>query len=165
MIGASTEELLDYLAELLERMERFAVTAIAGDGDEEIGWPQDEAGRLVMDVYGHLLAEPHAEPAELVLQERWHPEGHGAWRLGEYGYELRHRSLDYRRAFHHHDEEHFVRAFGVATHEHCESTMGRAACDHYAGEPVRGAIEGFERLYAIWLTGEPPDCSTLRCLG
>ena len=43
--------------------------------------------------------------------------------------------------------------------------MGRAACDHYAGDPVAGAIEGFQRLYAIWLTGEPPDCSTLRCLG
>ena len=86
MIVASTEELLDYLAHLLERMEQLAVTAVAGDRDEEIAWLQDQDGRLVMDVYGHLPAEPHAEPAELVLQERWQPEGHGLWRLRDYGY-------------------------------------------------------------------------------
>lgn len=165
MIVASTEELLDYLADLLERMERFAVSAVAGDGNEEIAWLQDEAGQLVMDVQGTLPAEPRAEPAELVLRERWRPERQGSWRLRDYGYELRHRGLDYRRALHYHDETHFVRAFGVATHEHCEPIMGRPACDHYGGDPVRGAIEGFERLYAVWLTGERPDCSALRCLG
>ena len=85
--------------------------------------------------------------------------------LVEYGYELRHLELDYRRALHRHDVEYFVRTFDVATHEHREAAMGVAACGHYAGEPVSGAIDGFRRLYNAWLSNAIPDCSQLRCLG
>ena len=62
-------------------------------------------------------------------------------------FELRHRTLDYRLAQHHHDEEHFVRQYQVATHEHCESTMRSAACGHYFGFPVQSAIDGMTRPY------------------
>ncbi|NJD29071.1 MAG: hypothetical protein FIA92_12350 [Chloroflexi bacterium] len=82
----------------------------------------------------------------------------------DYAFELFHRELDYRRAFHRHDAEHFVRAFDVATHDHCETTIGHAPCEHYAGEPVADARQGLLRLYTLWLTNEKPDCSTLRCL-
>lgn len=58
----------------------------------------------------------------------------------------------------------FVLAFGVATHEHCEATMGVPTCGHYSGEPVADALDGFVRLYTIWLMGLNPDRSALSCL-
>jgi hypothetical protein len=65
-----------------------------------------------------------------------------------------------------HDVNAFVRTCGVATHEHCEATMGNPACGHYlANPPCRGALDGFDRLYGVWLSGTKPDCSQLRCLG
>ncbi len=80
-------------------------------------------------------------------------------------YEIRHHELGYRRAFHRHDAERFLRAFDVATHEHCEATLGHAACSHYFGDPVVDATDGFRRIYELWLTDEKPDCSILPCLG
>ena len=61
-------------------------------------------------------------------------ELHRYERVG-YGFEILHQELQYRRAFHRHDDEHFLRAFDVATHEHCETTIGYAVCNHYFGEP------------------------------
>jgi hypothetical protein len=55
--------------------------------------------------------------------------------------------------------------FGVATHEHCEATMGVAVCGHYYGGPLADAFEGFRRLYDTWLTDQGPDCLALICLG
>ena len=43
--------------------------------------------------------------------------------------------------------------------------MGAAVGKHYFGEPVPAALAGFNRLYALWLSGERPDCAVLRCLG
>ena len=74
------------------------------------------------------------------------------------------RSFDYRRALHRHDVDHFVRTYDVATHQHCEATMGRPLCGHYSGLPVNGAIDGFRRLYTEWVAGTRPDCSRLICL-
>lgn len=164
MIAASTDDLLTYLADVVEAMERLAVIVVSGDGDEEIAWNRD-GDELAMDLLGHLPAGRRERPAELMLQERWRQAGSDRWRQAEYGYELIHRRLGYRRALHYHSEEAFVRAFGVATHEHCEASLGSAAeCDHYAGEPIRGAVDGFERLYNAWLENTRPDCSQLRCL-
>jgi hypothetical protein len=81
------------------------------------------------------------------------------------GYELRHHELGYRRAFHRHDTASFVRLYDVATHEHCEPTIGLATCEHYYGEPIADAFDGFERPYGHWLADRTPDCSLLRCLG
>ena len=58
----------------------------------------------------------------------------------------------------------FVRKYDVATHQHCEATMGRPVCGHYSGLSVNGAIDGFLRLYAQWIAGSKPDCSRLSCL-
>jgi hypothetical protein len=83
----------------------------------------------------------------------------------EYAYELRHHEIGYRRAFHRHDEAYFVRKHGVATHEHCEATMGVEICSHYYGKPVVDAFDGFRRLYELWLTDLRPDCLALTCFG
>jgi hypothetical protein len=153
VITASTGELLGYLADVIAEAERYGATVLPPDDGDEVVWANDGDG-LVMDV----------APVDLVLQERWRPHGRD-WLMAEYGYELRHHQLGFRRALHRHDEEYFVRTHGVATHEHCESTMGHETCGHYAGEPMRGALDGLMRLYSVWLTGRKPDCSTPRCLG
>ncbi len=163
MITASTGELLGYLADVIAEAERYGATVLPPDDGDEVVWARD-GDDLVMDVACRLPVDRGSAPVDLVLQERWRPHGRD-WRMAEYGYELRHHQLDYRRALHRHDEEYFVRTHGVATHEHCESTMGHEACGHYAGEPVRGALDGLFRLYNVWLSGQKPDCSTLRCLG
>ena len=163
MIAASTGELLGYLADVIAEAERYGATILPPHDGDEVAWARD-GDDLVMDVASRLPVERGSAPVDLVLQERWRPHGR-AWFMAEYGYELRHHQLDYRRALHRHDEEYFVRTHGVATHEHCESTMGHETCGHYAGEPVRGALDGLMRLYNVWLTGRKPDCSMLRCLG
>ncbi len=100
----------------------------------------------------------------LELFERWVPTGTDEWVCDEYSHELRHFQLNYRRALHRHDEDHFVRSFGVATHEHCEVNMGAETCRHYGGEPVLDAFDALNRLYDLWLTDQKPDCNALQCL-
>ncbi|MBF6606710.1 MAG: hypothetical protein IVW53_14160 [Chloroflexi bacterium] len=116
-----------------------------------------------MDLAVQPPAGSRSRLVEIALRERWHVVQGDRWELAEYAYELRHDGLDYRRALHRHDVDHFVRTYGVATHEHCEATTGNPACGHYMANPCRGALDGFDRLYDLWLTGTKPDCSQLRC--
>lgn len=152
-----------YLSAAVEWGERHAITFVGIDDGLFLGREPD--GALVIDLEGRLPAAPRTRPAELEIFERWRATpGEGLVRV-EYAFELRHRTLDYRRALHHHDESTFVRHHMVATHEHCEATMGHAVCGHYFGFPVQGAIDGMSRLYDLWQSGAKPDCSGLRCLG
>ena len=164
MIAASTDQLLSYLADLIEVAERFGATVLPPFDVDDVGW--ERAGDdLTLDLATRLPADSRSRDIELVVQERWSPSSRDGWDLVEYAYELRHHELDYRRALHRHDVEHFVRTHDVAVHEHCEATMGDTVCSHYAGQPVNGAIDGFRRLYGIWLSNVKPDCSQLQCLG
>ena len=165
MTLATEDDLLTYSADLVDELERYAVTLAppADRDDVEIG--EEDDGTLVILLQGRLPMPRESDEVHLVLHERWWPVGGGLFTCAEYEHELRHRELDYRRAFHRHDEEYFVRMYGVATHEHCESTMGVRVCGHYFGEPVTDAFDAFRRLYKVWLTDEKPDCRALRCLG
>lgn len=169
MIEATTDELLDYLSDVIYRAERYGALVKPGpqsgpqsDSNDEIEWER-EGMDLVLDV---VVLPPVSRGArvEIALQERWQPVGQERWQLAEYGYDLRDFQVGYRRALHQHDQDYFVNQFGVATHEHCEAVMGRETCEHYAGTPCRGALDGLERLCSVWLAGKPPDCSELRCL-
>lgn len=111
-----------------------------------------------------LGGTPGRGRVEITLAERWRPIGANRWELDEYAYGLRDFELDYRRALHQHNRDDFVRFFGVATHEHCESSMGHSTCDHCTGVPCRDARDGLERLYAIWTAGAKPDRSRMRCI-
>lgn len=164
MIAASTDELLAYLADLMEIAERYGATILPPNDGEEVSWGLDGAD-LVTEIEMHLPAARRSRPPDLVIAERWRSAGRERWELAEYGYELRHHELGYRRALHRHAVDYFVRTYGVASHEHCEHPLGHEAYGHYAGEAPRGAIDGFFRLYDLWLAGERPDCSGLRCLG
>lgn len=157
------DDLASYLARFVDWGERLAISFVGVDDELPLGSEPD--GALVIDLQGHLPAARATQPAELEVFERWQTiAGHGLARI-EYRYELRHRALDYRRALHQHDEAHFLRQFNVATHEHCEATMGVEACGHYFGYPARDAFDAVTRLYDVWLSGAKPDCSALRCLG
>ena len=162
MIEATTAELLDYLADVIERAERYGAIVQPPYDTPEVEWAR-AGGKLQMEIE---IRPPVGRGArvEITLAESWRPIGPDRWELDAYAYELRDFELDYRRALHQHHRDDFVRFFGVATHEHCESVMGRPTCDHYAGVPCRDARDGLERLYVIWTAGAKPDCSQMRCI-
>lgn len=163
MTLASADDLVTYFADLVEALERYAVTVLPPNDRDEIELGDASDGSLIVDVEGRLPVSPRSKNVDLQLFERWR-EIDGAWVCVEYKYELRHHELAYRRAFHRHDDEDFVRLRGVATHEHCEATMGVEECRHHAGQPVVGAFEAFPRLYDVWLLDTTPDCRALACL-
>lgn len=165
MIAANRDALLVYVADLVERLDSFAMTLLPPDDADTVTLGLESDGSLVVDLQWRFPSAPRAQDTDLEIFERWAPAGTRRWVRSEYRYELRHHELQYRRAYHRHHEAFFVAAHDVVTHEHCESTLGVATCDHYAGDPVRDALDGAERLYGLWLTGARPDCSTLRCLG
>jgi hypothetical protein len=161
---ASPDDLLGYLADLIQELERHALTLLPPDDKDEVVLGREPDGSLIVDLSARFPAARHSRDVDLDIVERWRPRGDGQWLLTEYKYELRHHELEYRRALHRHHEDSFVRASGLASHEHCEATMGVVDCDHYGGQPVRDAFDAFRRLYAIWLEDSTPDCSSLICL-
>lgn len=164
MIRATTDELLTYVADLIETVERYGATVLPPNDAPDVALEQD-GNRLLLELGTRLPVDRRSKDVDLSLSERWTPQGSDAYVLDEYGYELRDLELDHRRALHRHDVEYFIRSYDVATHEHCEATLGHEVCSHYAGPPASGAIDGFLRLYGVWLAGTKPHCSSLRCLG
>lgn len=159
---ATAHELLTYLADLVAHLERFAVTVLPPEGDITLGL--EPGGSLVIDLGSRLPVGRRSNDVDLSIFERWRPMGPDRWELDEYTYELLDRDGGYRRAFHRHDVDAFVRAYGRATHEHCEAPLGAVECGHFAGDPVNDAFDGFTRLYDVWVPGGRPDCSALICL-
>ena len=163
MIRATTDELLAYLADLVEEAERYGAAVETPDG-EEPAWVRTRPDLLVMRLAIHPPVAARQGKVEIELREHWIRTGRELWDAADYGYELRDEQVGYRRALHRHHPDRFIRAYDVATHEHCEVPIGRVACGHYAGVPLSGAIDGLRRLYGMWLEGRPPDCAALRCL-
>jgi hypothetical protein len=162
---ATADDLITYLAGLVERLDSFAVTLLPPNAGEEVGLGREADKSLVIDLETRLPVARRAPDVELDLFERWTPARGDTFERTAYRYELRHRELGYRRSYHRHDVDHFVRSFDVATHEHCEASIGVSICSHYHGPPVVDAFDAFNRLYDLWLTGTAPDCTALRCLG
>jgi hypothetical protein len=160
---ATGDGLLTYFADLIETIERFAVTVLPPNDADDVSIGR-ENGALLIDLECRPPLPRRSADVLIVVFERWLQVGPDRYERLDYKFEIRHDELQYRRAFHRHDAEHFLGAYDVATHEHCEATMGYSACDHYFGEPIRHAAEGFMRLYELWLTDEKPDCSKLPCL-
>lgn len=161
---ASGDDLLTYFADLVERIERLGVTILPPNDSDEIELGREDDGALVIDLECRPPVPRRSGDVLMQVFERWRPIGLDHYERVDYMVEIRHHELHYRRAFHRHDNEHFLGAFDVATHEHCEATIGVAVCAHYFGEPIVDAEDGFMRLYELWLSDDKPDCSALRCL-
>ena len=161
---ATEDALLTYFADLVAEIEGFAVTVLAPNDSDEISLGRDDDGALVIDLECQPRLARRSADVLMELFERWRPTGDDRYERVDYKFEIQHHELQYRRTYHRHHVEHFLRSFDVATHEHCESSIGLAACDHYLGGPVVDAREGFMRLYALWLSDEKPDCSARPCL-
>ena len=164
MTVAASDDLTTYLADLVERLDRFAVTLLPPNAGDVLELGRQDDGSLVIDLEARLPVARRSPDVELDLFERWTPVGQDRFERTAYRFELRDRDVGFRRAFHRHDVDHFVRSFDVATHEHCETPIGVATCSHYNGPPVIDAFDAFNRLYDLWLTGTTPDCTALRCL-
>lgn len=143
----------------------MAITVLPPNDTDEIELGHEADGSLLIDLECRAPASRRSAPVDIDIFERWRAIGQDQYERADYKFELRHHELDYRRAFHRHDVEHFLAAFDVATHEHCEVTMGNVACGHYGGDPVVDAHDGFERIYDVWLANTKPVCAALPCLG
>lgn len=153
------QELDDYLADIAKLLERYGTSLDPGHVTVE----EAAAGARTFDILGSLPDGRQPPLASLAVRETWRPAGASTFERAEYAYELIDRERGYRRSFHLHDRDVFIRRFDVVVHEHCENPLGLPTCEHYEGTPLRDAFAGVLALMDAW-TGDPPDCSTLRCL-
>ncbi|MEX1264363.1 MAG: hypothetical protein WEE66_10615 [Actinomycetota bacterium] len=150
-----------YLADVAELLERYGAVV---DPEVEPVIFASPSGARWFEVRADLWDGPLPARSIVELREVWHPTADGAYERSEYEYELLDGVREYRRAFHLHDRDGFVRRFSVVVHEHCERPIGFSRCDHYAGLPVRDAFAGVELLVAAWVDPVDPDCEGLHCL-
>jgi hypothetical protein len=155
------DALVDYVANVGDQMERFGINLDASGGQIRV---RSGSGGLSYQLGGTLPDAPGAPSATLSVTERWRRVDDRLLERTEYAYELLDRRRRFRRAWHRHDQLWFADRYQVIVHEHCENPIGEAACDHYAGFPVRDAFAGVELLVGAWMDPDPPDCATLRCL-
>lgn len=148
-----------YVADIAKLLDRYGASLDPG----ELSIEEAAAGARTFDIRGFLPDGRQPPLAALEIRETWLSVVTGAFERAEYAYELVDRGRDYRRAFHMHFTEWFVQRYQVVVHEHCERPVGRVACEHYEGSPIRDAFAGILKLMDVW-TDAPPDCAELRCL-
>lgn len=152
----------DYLADVAELLERFGVRLTQPASGDDLELIEDDAGVLSFELVGEI--GDWASPARIELREALAPYGDGStYQTSQYGYELIDMAGDFRRGFHFHDADWFLREYLVAVHEHCEQPLGSATCAHYSGTPIKDSYAGARRLLDAWTAG-PIDCATLPCL-
>ena len=150
----------DHLVAVAELLERYGVALdLAGELEIEVA----TTGERTFELRGYLPDGRMSPRASVDLREKWIPDEMGALERAEYVYELLDHERGFRRAHHLHDRDVFVRRFSVAVHEHCERPIGSVECAHYEGSPIRDAFAGVVAVIDAW-TGDPPECSDLRCL-
>ena len=152
----------DYVVDLAELAERYGITLALSDG-EALTVEIEASGSRRFTLWGTFPAGRHSPSANFELAEKWRPVGQDGYERSAYRYELLERERDFRRAFHRHDEEFFVRRYGVVVHEHCEVPVGAAPFAHLFGPPVRDGYRAIELLMSAWVA-DPPDCASLPCL-
>jgi hypothetical protein len=162
-VRLSGQALEGYVANTALLLERYGVV-LELEPDEALELDESETGRLSFSVRG-FLPDGRRPPGAIVdVREIWRPTAVGPYERSDYAYELLDHERDFRRAFHLHDAEVFVRRHDVVVHEHCERPIGNAPCAHVSGFPVRDAFAGVERLLDAWLDPQIPDCDAFECL-
>ncbi len=154
---ATIPELRGYLGDLSAILWNFGAVSPTPTLD-----PYDD-GSYGFEFSVLLPGSAAPKPAMIKMMETWEPARAGQYTQVEYEYDFVEYPLDRRRAFHRHDEEDFLREFGVAVHEHCEEVLKKPACDHYMGLPIDG-YEAIQRFTILWGQPGPLGCSALRCM-
>ena len=132
--------------------------------DGDLALEESPSGSLAFELRGFLPDGRQPPKAVLEVREVWGRVEADAFERRGYAYELLDHERGFRRAFHLHDADVFVRRYAVVVHEHCERPIGIAPCTHVSGGPVRDAYRAVELLMGIWVDPSIPDCATLPCL-
>jgi len=153
----------DYLSTVAVMLERYGVNLGAPSGSAEVELLEEPDGRLSFELLGHLPDRGRGDRSDVTVREAFEPIGPKRYERSGYEYELLDRERDYRRAFHMHFPEWFRARYLVLVHEHCERPIGRVACEHYEGSPIKDAFGGIVALVDAW-SSDPPACDSLPCL-
>ena len=159
----SSEECGDYLGRVATLIEKFGLILSRPAEGEDLVLEKSKTGVLGYELCGELADPDAGVPARVEIREEFTSIRPDVYERTRYEYELRDEARGYRRAFHFHFPESFMRTHLVVVHEHCERPIGTKQCEHYEGSPVKDAFAGVQTLLDVW-TDDPPDCRSLRCL-
>jgi hypothetical protein len=163
-VQLSIDDLDAYLARVAELLERYGVVL-----DLEPAAPlvleESPNGAMSFELRGFLPDGRVPPLSVLEVREQWRRLAADRFERWAYAFELLDHERSFRRAFHLHDREAFVRRFHVVVHEHCERPLGTTPCAHIAGPPVPDAYRGVDLLLEAWVDPRPPDCAAMACLG
>lgn len=156
-------DLAAYESTIAVLLERYGVS-LDLDADAPIALEESPNGALSFELRGFLPDGRRPPLSVLLVREKWGEVGRDSYERLGYEYELLDHERRFRRAYHLHDVDHFVRRFNVAVHEHCERPIGVASCPHFEGSPIRDGFRGVEILVDAWTNPTIPDCAVLSCL-
>ncbi len=159
----SYEDCEDYLGRVAALLEQFGLIFSKPAEGEDLVLETTTTGVLSYELLGELVDPDGGVPARVEIREEFTSIRPDDYERTRYEYELRDEARGYRRAFHLHFPEAFMRTYLVVVHEHCERPIGSGQCEHYEGSPVKDAFAGVQILFDVW-TDDPPDCGRLRCL-
>jgi hypothetical protein len=159
----SIADLEDYLSRVAELLERYGVV-LDLDPTAELVLEESPSGAMSFALRGFLPDGRDPPLSVLEVRERWRQVAPDKVERWDYEYELLDHERGFRRGFHLHDRQDFVRRFDVVVHEHCERPIGTAHCAHIEGSPVRDGYRGVELLLEIWMNPGIPDCLEMPCL-
>lgn len=153
----------DYLSGVAELLERYGVV-LDGAPTAPLVLHESPSGAMSFELRGFLPDGRNPPLSVLEIRERWRRLGPDLVERWEYEFELLDHERGFRRAFHLHDSDAFIRRFHVVVHEHGERPIGAAPCDHFVGSPVLDGNRGVELLLKVWTDPGTSDCSALTCL-
>ncbi len=159
----SLAALADYLSGVAELLERYGVV-LDGASTAPLVLQESPSGAMSFELRGCLPDGQTPPLSVLEIRERWRRLGPDLVERWEYEFELLDHERGFRRGFHLHDSDAFIRRFHVVVHEHCERPIGTAPCDHFVGSPVLDGYRGVNLLLEAWIDPATPDCSALTCL-
>ncbi|MBA3877081.1 MAG: hypothetical protein C0498_09130 [Anaerolinea sp.] len=157
------DQIAAYLASAANLLGRYSVDLALPSDSDAVELLEDSNGNLSFELLGTLPGSQDVARSELAIREGFERLGPDQYERTRYEFELVDRGREYRCAFHMHFTEWFVERYQVVVHEHCERPVGRVACEHYEGSPIKDAFAGILKLIEVW-TDAPPDCATLACL-
>ena len=158
---ATSEACANYLEQVARLLEQYGVLLSKPADGEDLELTEDDAGILTYELCGELPDGNSPALARIEVREEFEPVGSDLYERTRYEYELLDTARNYRRAFHLHFPEAFVRAYQVVVHEHCDRPIVTVSRHHYEGSPINDAFAGVHALMGVW-TAEAPDCRRLR---